>query len=859
MAASEAELQQTLHNRILEALGAKHREFETLTELLEEVVFRCDSDGRLTLLNSAWMQKTGWTVEETLGTRLRDYIKGGEIVHELSSQFNGAELISLDVIIPCKDAQEKIFTLKARRSADHWYGSLHDISDLRNTVKALQNSRAEERKLSLVASGTDNLVIITDPQGYIEWVNQAFIDVTGLDLADVEGKTPGSVLQGPDSESDAVEIMRDGVEQGTGFNVDLINYDKSGQPYWIAIDCTPIFDCNGKLTNFIAIERVVTEEKQAEETLRESEQHYRSILDTVTEPIFYCNADFVLQYTNPAWTQMTGHAVQDDKDVSLCEFIHPEDVDTLLLAKKGANGRESQVKQELRLRDVSSCWRRVEIQVSSNRPSQYHHCQEFTGAIVDVDERWQETQAMRTAKKEAEDLSRARTRFIANMSHEIRTPLNAIIGMTSVLQQTHLDKDQSLCVETLANGGKALLGLVNDVLDLSKLDSTELQLECTEFELSKICEEAADIIAASVEEKNLTLTMSCASSVPQFLLGDPHRLRQVLLNLLVNAVKFTAFGGIKIRISWQAELEDLGSLHVDIVDSGIGIPIDRVDTLFDAFTQADPSTTRQFGGTGLGLAICRQICHAMDGEIAVQSELGRGSRFSFQVPLRCIEKPLPTHEISLQGVNLDARNREVVESLSHCLKVPCDYPSSEVDTGPCLNVLKGGNAFTLALDATLPVLTPQRLWNRLEKLLQPSEPSALLQTALHATPMKILIAEDAIPNQLVADAMLKQLGYRDVTIVDNGKIAVERCQVENYDIILLDLHMPVMDGITAAVEIRQNANGNHRPLIIAASADVTTEAQQAADSAGFDNWLAKPFTRDALSKVLRNAVETTSY
>lgn len=850
MPGKDAEKQLLLHNRILEELSSKHREFETLTSLLEEIVFRCDLDGKLSLLNSAWQQKTGWAIGDSIGKPLRDFILNGDSVKELGKQMDDGDLLALEVAIPCQDGREKNFTLKARRSKSAWYGSLHDITDLRTTLKALQNSQAEERKLSLVASGTDNLVIITDAHGRIEWVNRAFIEVTGLTLDAVKGGSPGAFLQGQESDPAIIEKMRSGVEGGQGFNVELINYDCRGKPYWIAIDCTPIFDNDGQLTNFVAIERVITAQKKAEETLRESEQHYRGILDTVTEAIFYCNANLRLQYTNPAWARMTGHTWVAGEETYLSQYVHPEDLPTLFQARDHAASQEVSIKQEFRLKSASG-WRRVELQLSSNRPTHAPGKREFTGAIVDVEERWQQTQAILSAKQEAEELSRARTRFIANMSHEIRTPLNAIIGMTSVLQQTPLDAQQRVCIDTLANGGKALLALVNDVLDLSKLDSTDIELEMAEFDLAAVCEEAVDIVAASVEEKNLTLTLSCEEATPQFLLGDAHRLRQLLLNLLANAIKFTASGGVAITLSWEQGDNGKGVLHVAITDSGIGIPAERIDSLFDAFTQADPSTTRQFGGTGLGLAICRQICQAMGGHISAASQPDEGSVFRFSLPLTALDKPEQSPNLCLKGINLDSRCSAVSQSLAHCLGVPCQLETHSTEPDNIyLQMTQDHQILRLAMHETPAILTPKRLWNQLQNLHTSGHQERPCDNSQTAKNLSILIAEDAIPNQLVIDAMLKQLGYDQVDIVANGQLAVERFKAKTYDLVLLDLHMPVMDGIHAAIEIRKHRNGEPHPRIVAASADVTTDARQAAQSAGFDDWLAKPFTRDALERVL---------
>lgn len=853
MSQHNAERQLLLHNRILEELSAKHREFETLTSLLEEVVFCCDNEGRLTLLNSAWLHKTGWTVAESLNNPLQSYIGNASVLADFSRQLSQDDVLALEVSIASRDGQQRIFNLKARHNGSSWYGSLHDITELRDAVEALEDSRAEEKKLSLVASGTDNVVIITDAKGTIEWVNRAFSSVTGLSPEQALGRSPGQLLQGEGTDTATIDKMRAGIAAGTGFSAEVVNYHINGEMYWVDIDCTPIFDSNNKLSNFIAIERVITEKKLAEKSLRDSEQHYRGILDTVTEAIFYCDKTLTLQYTNPAWTRITGHQLLGNKKHSLEQFVHPEDLAHLHSLRDQAYLSNAGVKQTLRMKSAGGSWRRVDMHLSSKRPSNNLNnlrSRELTGTLVDVEDQWQRTQAILLAKREAEELSRARTRFIANMSHEIRTPLNAIIGMTSVLQQSPLNDDQALCVDTLCHGGKALLSLVDDVLDLSKLDSAEVCLEDADFDIGAICEEAVDIVSASVQEKNLSLSLYYQSPIPAMVKGDAHRLRQVLLNLLTNAIKFTSEGEIQLSLDWTPSSAEQGKLAVRVSDTGIGIPEQRIENLFDAFTQADPSTTREFGGTGLGLAICRQICRAMGGDIRAENRAGGGAEFSFSIPLAVEIAPPTPCDSQMIGSGLDPRSQGVAQSLCHLLGLRF---SSDTPTTPSPQLKLAGEP-PLNIGAPPPVLTPQRLRNTIE-----AHSPGVKQIANKPTQQPslnpalcILIAEDALPNQLVIKAMLKQLGYQQVDVVENGLQAVELCRKNHYDLALLDLHMPVMDGISAAKEIRSRTD-KKAPMIVAASADVTLDARNATKLAGFDDWLAKPFTRDALVKILQLA------
>jgi len=326
-------------------------------------------------------------------------------------------------------------------------------------------------------------------------------------------------------------------------------------------------------------------------------------------------------------------------------------------------------------------------------------------------------------------------------------------------------------------------------------------------------------------------------------------MRQLLINLLGNAVKFTAQGGITIALDWQAMSSHYGTLHLDIIDTGIGIPEDRISSLFNAFIQADTSTTRRYGGTGLGLAICQQICTAMGGEINITSAVGKGTSFRCQLPLNTITFAAPQSKNTLRGINLDHRAQRVSQSLAHCMAY--QYEAARVDnTDSSLSLISAdGNILSLNSPQNYAVLTPNRLLRKLQALDKHSVRPSMPQTDRRESALRILIAEDSIPNQMVVDAMLKQLGYKHVVIVDNGQLAVDAANGNNFDLILLDIHMPVMDGLSAAKAIRENLQ-NTTPTIVAASADVTTDARKEASDAGFDDWLPKPFTRELLQALL---------
>lgn len=376
------------------------------------------------------------------------------------------------------------------------------------------------------------------------------------------------------------------------------------------------------------------------------------------------------------------------------------------------------------------------------------------------------TAALEGSKAAAEAATRAKSEFLATMSHEIRTPLNAVIATASLLETTALDADQRELVTVVRQGGNTLLSVVSDVLDFSKIEAGRLELNRQPFDTWALFDEVMALVSRTASDKGLDLRLDLHGSVPQWLQGDAHRLRQVLLNLLTNAVKFTAHGRVELGAS--AGLPDpngLVCLRVSVRDTGIGIPVDRLHRVFQPFTQADSSTTRRFGGTGLGLTISRSLIELMGGTIGVDSDPGRGSTFFLEVPLPA-------------------------------------------------------------------VTTPAALVRR--------------QPPAHQRPLRVLMAEDNPVNRIVQRRMITHFGHT-CDLVCDGQEAVDAAAQTSYDLIVLDLQMPVMGGLEAATQIRQQPN---RPWLIVLTADVTADTRQDCADAGMDDFLTKPITLDALAEAL---------
>lgn len=748
-----------------------------------DAIVTIDRMGLITFWNPQAEKVFGWKSTEVIGRKLSETIVPD--VHRASHEqgmkryaaTRQGPVLGKQMELPAinRDGHEfliELYIVAIKQGDDEFFCSfIRDISERKK-------NEIELERLSLVASANKNGIVLVGLDGRIFWANQGFSKLTAYSHDDIIGRTPIELCKGPFSDRTSLKTMIDAFATGQSFDIEGIHYRKDGTWFWGKTQGQPVTNQQGEITHYFSMIEDVSTEKVVQRKLKEYEERLRMALTNVGDN--YWEHDFKTNrtyFSNPS-NNLLGFELEEHTNVASLWWSRVYPDDRKILEENDdryKSGVISNHHNEYRMihNDGTIHWvldRGVVTEKDEDgKPLK------IIGTHIDITRQKQLELELTYAKEAAEESTRAKEQFLANMSHEIRTPINAIMGMANQLTKTALDTDQQFYLNTIQSATDNLLIIINDILDLSKIEAGKLTLEKIGFEPQLIVGRAMQVMMHRAEEKGLAFTHSyCDPSLSPVLIGDPYRLNQILLNLISNAIKFTEKGCIDIRCGVLTEDDTRQTVELTVSDTGIGMDESFAQNLFEKFRQEDASVTRRFGGTGLGMSICKNLVDLMGGTIRVESQKGVGTSVVFAISF---QKGGPEH----------------------------------------LPIRKTGQVNTTILDGK-----------------------------------RILMVDDNEMNRLVASTILRNYGVV-IEEAQNGLEAIEKIQQYPFDIVLMDVQMPVMDGVEATRIIRRTIS-EELPVIALTAFAIKGDSQKFI-AAGMNDYLSKPFEENQLLTVVSRWLE----
>jgi two-component system sensor histidine kinase/response regulator len=819
------------------------------------------------------------------------------------------------------------------------YTTIHDVTQLIEVERQLNEERQYLEKLF---EGSLDALALVDENRKILRINSAFEKLFGYQLEEVQGKELDKLVA-PDSEMDQARNWSRVVLKGEKLTAQGIRRTKDRRKLHVKVFGAPII-INGEIKGAFGVYKDLTRQRELERIVSQDFANLANVMTYLDSGVLLLNQsgnileinDYLCEITDVDKDEISGLSLQEAAERSDF-FDHITEVEEYL-----DGGKRAPSSKQISLEDSHILLRFQPLL----KEDKFEGVILYTSDITDVvrakeqveriNEKLTATnrQLENTLEKEkeltmqAKAASVAKSQFLANMSHEIRTPLNGIIGMAELLMDTDLDREQRDYLSLMTSSSDNLLNLINDILDYSKIEAGRLDLDPIPFKLRDCVEDAAKVVRYRAQQKNLDFIVSIPGEIEDDYIGDPGRIRQVILNLAGNAVKFTERGQVGIYVYESSRKDDTIVLGFDVTDSGIGISKDKQMAIFDPFSQADGSVTRKFGGTGLGLAISQQLVSLMDGELSLKSEPGQGSTFTFTVKLQLNpmrkkrRRNIPPEELGrtlvgrkvllvednadnsfifqemLRGVKASVEIANDLSSLESILgKMGDDDPDWDIiildsqlekDSGydiaaklikmkklagiPIMMISSSGNRgdasrckeLGLAAYFTKPIkqFEFREAMYRILELKGSSSTSDIALITRHTLRemrpvIRILLAEDNPVNSKMTIRILEKRGF-EVHSVENGRLALEELEKGQYDLVLMDLQMPEMDGLTATRKLREveARTGGHMP-VIAMTAHAMKGDRELCIEAGMDDYISKPIQSDKLFKAIENFFSQT--
>jgi PAS domain S-box-containing protein len=778
------------HRRSLELSNARLRWHSAALQSAANGIVITDRAGQIVWANPAVSQLTGYATDEIIGQnprllksgkqdpafyrRLWDTILSGHVWHgELVNRRKDGSLYTEEMTITPVSNESGAIT--------HFIGIKQDVTRRKQIEAALQ--RSEARLRSLIEHAPD-LIAVIDADGTVIYDSPSHERVLGYTALERIGTNALALVHADDAPhvlQALAEVIR---TPGASARLECRCRHKDGSWRHLEVVGTNLH-ADPAVGGIVINSRDITEHRRMEQALRDGEERFRTISASAQDSIIVMDNDGRVTFWNRAAAKVFGYTEAEALGKHLHGMLAPPsyaDQYTRALATFKHTGRGPAVGTTLELTAVRKDGTQFPVELSISAVQLSGQWQ-AVGIARDITERKRFETQLREAKEAAEAASRTKSEFVANMSHEIRTPMNGIIGMTELALGTTLSAEQREYLDMVKSSADSLLKVINDVLDFSKIEAGKLDLEAADFSLSHVCSDTVKALQLRAKQKGLVLQCARAPNVPEMLVGDPARFRQIIFNLVGNAIKFTEHGGVTLRLERETTTADTVGLHVTVADTGIGIAPEQQQRIFEAFEQADSSTTRRYGGTGLGLPIAAKLLELMGGRLWVESTLGVGSTFHFTVQLG---------------------------------------------------------------RSTAPVAAP------------PGPAARLTRPGSRRRSLHVLLAEDNVVNQRLAVRVLEKHGHTAV-VAATGKEALAALERERFDVVLMDVQMPEMDGFeaTAAIREQEKTSGHHIP-IVAMTAHALKGDEERCLQAGMDGYAAKPIQPRTLLALIESLVESTA-